>query len=238
MNIVDPQGSDPSIVQPSTTYVGDVPKMDLERTLPRQISTGSLRGTQTITGSLLVNDPTSNNTVINISGVDQNILVSNPTDKIPQIVLAKQSDGRYGMKVAPPGINVLEASDSQLIFNSNQNVFKIVEKLSNDFGFISSAGASTQDVRITHNLGYIPAYLAFATNTVINPYISTPSTLSIPMSVYSVLSGVAGFVSAAYIEATSATANEVNFQVGVYTSAGMTISGTIVVYFLQETAVT
>lgn len=47
-NIVQPAGSSYSLPQPTTSNIGDIPKMSLDRTLPRQLSTGSTRGTQTV----------------------------------------------------------------------------------------------------------------------------------------------------------------------------------------------
>lgn len=67
---------------------------------------------------------------------------------------------KFGFKVAEDGVDVLTASDDQLLFNSEQNVFKIVKT-----GTVSvdavSPGSSTYTT-VTHNLGYVPAAVAYA----------------------------------------------------------------------------
>lgn len=150
---------------------------DQSRTLPRQISTGNYRGTQTITGALIVADPGTNNPVITISGVNQNQLWSNPLTKVNYMLAGNFGNGSkdYGVKVAFPGIDVLTATDEQLIFNSSQNVFKIVKS-----GTISSPDLNivwpgvglyqqSQTEAVTEDLGLdpslTPAILAFGEGT-------------------------------------------------------------------------
>jgi type II secretory pathway pseudopilin PulG len=43
-----------------------------------------------------------------------------------RVLLGKGANDFYGLKVSPEGTDVYDASDDQLIFNSDQNVFKIV----------------------------------------------------------------------------------------------------------------
>lgn len=121
----DPKRPGAQIVNPGSGSPISLGGSDISRILPRQLSTGNQRGTQTITGSFIVADPVTNNPVITISGVDQNQVFSDPITQINQIVIGSFGDGSYGMKVAKPGINVLNADVNQLIFNSNQNMFKI-----------------------------------------------------------------------------------------------------------------
>lgn len=107
-NIVQPAGSSYSLPQPTTSNIGDIPKMSLDRTLPRQVSTGNYRGSQTITGSIQVKDPTTNNSVITTSGIDQTILVTDPITQINRIVIGRLPNGDYGIAVSKPGIDVLK----------------------------------------------------------------------------------------------------------------------------------
>lgn len=61
-DIVDPTGSSYNLAHPTSVDSADLPRMDLERTLPRQLSTGSMRGTQTVGyGSTKIDG--SNNTI-------------------------------------------------------------------------------------------------------------------------------------------------------------------------------
>jgi hypothetical protein len=75
---------------------------------------------------------------------------------------------KFGLKVAEDGVDVLPASDDQLVFNSEQNVFKIVDgPLTIDVSLPanSQTGAgganATATTTINHNLGYLPVVLAF-----------------------------------------------------------------------------
>ena len=60
----------------------------------------------------------------------------------------------YSMKISKPGIDVLTASDKDLIFTSDRNCLK--EKLS---GLIDTD--SSGNVTIPHNLGYTPSFFIF-----------------------------------------------------------------------------
>lgn len=86
---------------------------------------------------------------------------------IDRIIIGKLPDGKSGLKVSKPTIDVTKASDSELVFNSEQNVFKIV---SSGTGSVTIPGAtaaantwtSTNSTStITHNLGYVPAAFVF-----------------------------------------------------------------------------
>src|SRR5579872_4588155 len=75
----------------------------------------------------------------------------------------------FVLKISKPGFDVRSATDAQLQFNSNQDIFKIV--LTGTLASIATSGPTTTTT-IAHNLGYIPAVLAF---TVVGGlYRSTP----------------------------------------------------------------
>lgn len=63
---------------------------------------------------------------------------------------------KFGFKVAEDGVDVLTASDDQLIFNSENNVFKIVSSNSFSVGGTSMSSGSTTTTTVPHGLGYIP----------------------------------------------------------------------------------
>lgn len=78
------------------------------------------------------------------------------------------STGKMAVKVAKPGYDAATASDDELIFNSSQNVFKIVDTgilivaaPSVSFSANSMATATT-NATFSHNLGYTPAVLVFS----------------------------------------------------------------------------
>ena len=78
------------------------------------------------------------------------------------------SSGNMVVKVARPGFNADTATDSQLIFNSSQNTFKIAMSGTVAFTpangggplYTVSSGRKTGPV-VTHNLGVIPGVLAY-----------------------------------------------------------------------------
>lgn len=76
-----------------------------------------------------------------------------------RVLLGKGADGFYGLKVSEEGTDVYSAGDSELIFNSNNNVFKIVDEGTVILPDVSAG--SSQMVSYTHNLGFIPAVVSF-----------------------------------------------------------------------------
>lgn len=86
-----------------------------------------------------------------------------------RVLLGRGANGFYGLKVSEDGIDVFDAADEDLVFNSNNNVFKIVSS-----GFINSPavtiaapgagnfGTDTQySANVSHGLGYAPIVLGF-----------------------------------------------------------------------------
>lgn len=71
----------------------------------------------------------------------------------------KDSTGTVVFKVAKPGFNAITATNDQLIFNSSQNMFKIVK--AGTITVVVSGGTGTTVV--PHGLGYASAYDAYLT---------------------------------------------------------------------------
>lgn len=95
--------------------------------------------------------------------------------------------GKPILKVAKEGYDATTATNDQLIFNSDQNVFKIVTNSTTSL--TTSTGGATDRV-VAHNLGYVPVMLAYmefpgvAGSRVNLPYIETgPSGIEIVGSV-------------------------------------------------------
>lgn len=84
-----------------------------------------------------------------------------------RVLLGKGKDDFYGLKVSQPGFDVFEASDDELAFNSNNNVFKVVASGELEipaFTVVIPAGTANDgvaSVTYTHDLGYIPSVMAF-----------------------------------------------------------------------------
>lgn len=152
-----------------------------------------------------------------------------------RVLLGKGKDGFYGLKVSDPGVDVYEASDDQLVFNSDQNVFKIVASGTLVIAeYTATTGASqyasnSASQTVAHGLGYAPAVLAFVQ---IGPtYVSTPYTFTAGVGTGQfALSTIAVAVDTTNVEATSTT-------LAFNKTGGHTVSSvTIKYYLLQETA--
>lgn len=246
---------------PNANAVGDSPvggtsPDDNQRILARQIPSGTQRGTQQTTGQTFIIDPDTNNPVFTTSGITQNQTLSNPVNGSPQIITGKQSDGFYAMKffdtdgvgiarfgqfedgstalkVAPVGVEVDTAADNELVFNSSQNVFKIVKVLTGTLPSVTvnpgagNYGSTFSTVSLNHDLGFIPAFQA---------YYQTGSTFgAIPSSFSSNTGAATAFWRG--IEVFS-TRSQINFQLSML-SFGINIQAgpfNVKAYVLQETA--
>jgi hypothetical protein len=82
----------------------------------------------------------------------------NDSSGTPNILIGLDSTGNSRIKVAPPGVDVTTATDTQLLFNSAQNVFKIVSIKT--FSITQPAGSVNTYSR-THGLTYVPAVMGF-----------------------------------------------------------------------------
>lgn len=82
-----------------------------------------------------------------------------------RVLLGKGADGFYGLKVSQPNFDVFTAEDDELIFNSGQNVFKIVKvgtfTMSKDASDNYNVTDADVDPSLYHNLGFAPGIVAF-----------------------------------------------------------------------------
>lgn len=139
--------------------------------------------------------------------------------------------GNMVVKVAKPGYDANSATDDQLVFNSSQNVFKIVDSGTSDsFNVTSSTPFS---ITINHNLGYQPIVIAYvigttfgsATNTDVLPYYVLGSTSGVPGAF--VITGAITY---------SVGNNSIAFTVYNPGSISPGLTGNIKYYILQESA--
>lgn len=146
---------------------------------------------------------------------------------------ANSSGSGYGLKVSKPGYNVQTATSDQLAFNSDQNVFKIVKKVTGSFNMPNTGARQQNQITITHDMGYVPliqASVAFTANsetgagTFLLPYQTIGQTAANPL-----MFSVANFVVIYNVTSTSVVINY-----GVWVSGNMT--GTVTCYVLQETS--
>lgn len=226
----------------SYDYLVDAPSVSNEdmqvdmnsnrRVLARQTGNSAQRGTQTITGQNIINDPATNNPVITTSGVKQNFLFANPKTKLNQISIGLNTDGSYSMKVVNPslGIDVTKATNSQLVFNSNQDIFKIVSILTPTWNYtgvstpsVGAGGtgvnaADHQSFDIAHGQTTIPSFEVYMNSSFFG------STNYIPIyngAVYNSITGINNAFSAVGIVALGTWniyANSTNIHIGIDTT--------------------
>lgn len=148
-----------------------------------------------------------------------------------RVLLGKGKNGFYGLKVSEEGVDVWDATDAQLIFNSDQNVFKIVDEGTTSLG---SDGSPVQTVEITHNLGFAPIPHVFLNGVTLS---GIGSGLNIPLPAFENLNiDLVGNVvqdRSRYI----ATADSTKLYITLLNATGAVIDPlNIKYYLLQESA--
>lgn len=142
-----------------------------------------------------------------------------------RVILGKRGDD-YGLFVSKAGFDAFTAGDDDLVFNSNQNVFKIVSE--GNVNITADNGGGTGvigQVTITHNLGYIPAIFAFV--DIGSVWIPLPA-----MTAGSAGATVIAFTE--YVQVASITTTEVLFYFHKSTSGSTTYN---LKYFLMQESV-
>jgi hypothetical protein len=93
---------------------------------------------------------------------DYNSRIYYNANGVPTVLLGRRSSttpAQYGFYVSKNGVDVTQASDSQLVFNSGQDVFKVVS--SGVASGSTSDSAQSLAVTINHNLNYVPSVIAY-----------------------------------------------------------------------------
>lgn len=192
--------------------------------------------------------PITPNSDINsfINQMNQNIadLSNNQTTQIfkddagnRRVLLGKGSDGFYGLKVSQPNIDVFTAADSDLIFNSDLNVFKYITK--GTATITVAAGSYARGVTlgtntISHGLSTTPAFLLYVSMPnfgVVGNYLSNAPAFS-----YVDTGSVVAPSTVAYgsIDSTNLTLHVVNLYSSI--TFGNSFTWTFKYYILQEIA--
>ena len=82
-----------------------------------------------------------------------------------RVLLGKGKDDFYGLKVSKPGFDVYDATDDELAFNSDQNVFKIVLSGTTSVSISGSFPSFVpQTATVAHGLGTTPAFTVYVEN--------------------------------------------------------------------------
>lgn len=157
--MADPLGKDPGQVSDADSSglingYTDIPDQSVEaiadRVQPRQIPTGVTRGIQQLGSDKVYSD-----------GGNQQIIVEDSNE--PRVLIGNQATFGEGFYVTKDGFNVkTNTNPANFIFNSNQNVFKIIKSGTVSIGAIGASAIGTGIY--VHGLNYIPAVLAYQTD--------------------------------------------------------------------------
>jgi len=112
---------------------------------------------------------------------DNDRIIGRDQNNIPRMLILASGDD-FSMKLSKPNIDVLNAINSNLIFNSNQNIFKIVSSGNSTTNSYTVSGGSAgvwtnylgSPLTINHGLGYIPSVIAYINYS--NQYVLLPTT--------------------------------------------------------------
>lgn len=168
---------------------------------------------------------------------------------IPIIYMSVDADGKPTMKVAKSGKNAQTGTDNDLIFNSNQDVLKVVKTMDFQFTYnypeiflsndTDNGGSNAAQLTVNHGLNFVPLVIW----TVIVPGTTGNSATLSAGSIYSTDFG-ASYTQQYYW---TLNANSTNLVIGLYRryggKAGSTLGsiyGTLNIraYLLQENATT
>lgn len=227
-DMVDPLGSSYDIAKPTHSEDGQLPEMSLDRTLPRQISTGNMRGIQQFGTPNLFAD--AGNEFFGVSKND-----------IPQVLMGKQPTFGEGLYVTREGVDVTKTTlASDFIFNSNQNIFKIVQK---GTGTIVNNGSTVTTGKIAHGLGFVPVALGFLSNAT-NSVVGTGLGIPLPIYTNASIDTILGAATAsgnplpiiAFQTYLSVMADELFFYVFLINSTGSPVTYEVTYFLLQESA--
>ena len=187
-------------------------------------------------------NPVGENTSARVQMVGKTIVANNGVDNVASFGYNPALND-WGLFVAQNGIDVMSNTDlSKLVFNSNQNTFKIVERgivTMPTYPIVSAAGAWRSSsvaippsVSIAHGQGRIPLVFAFLKVT----GAGGPTLLTLPQTSSGLSGGNPYFyeigiaVNDTYIEITESYLT--NGVVALTTGGG----GTVEYYVLQETS--
>jgi hypothetical protein len=285
-----PSNGGKSILTPGSGGDAFSTESNISRMLPRQLSTGSTRGTQTV-GYGNVKIDGSNNTITLGDAVGNNLSIgnfsnnSNPASisqgfgvsivdnddsfitlginssnksaemifndsKTNRLLIGKNYQNDEVVWISAEGVDVTSADPTQpgqLIFNSNQNIFKIVKTGNSTIPsvVVGSGSSNFSGVTIAHNLGFAPVLNVYAnvstffviggSLTQVNSYVPIPLGNNSAGSFYQL--AASGTINNYYLWAGVDTSN---LYIGAFftnTSGGaVSVNIPIKYYLLQETA--
>ena len=155
----------------------------------------------------------------------------------PSIYMVIDTNGKPVLKVAKDGKNAQTGADADMIFNSTQNTFKIVDKFSMtapalSLPYSNNSVFTNAQTTVVHNLGYTPVVFAFL--SIGGSYYQIPVTYF-----QSIAGGVGSFTSESIYTYSDSTNITVQHDLSISSTATGTATRpayTVTIYVLQETA--
>jgi hypothetical protein len=164
------------------------------------------------------------------SGLTRGATVTVGADGYPQVLQGSQKTFGNGFYVAKPGHDVItETSASNLIFNSNQNVFKVVATGTTKVTIPSGYGAGEYNSLINHSLNSYPVVVSYVTP----PYVTAADKYVLDNPNLSAVGGVVKWQTYTTTGLTYVTFS-VDLQAALLT--GVVGDWLFTYYLLQETA--
>lgn len=154
-----------------------------------------------------------------------------------RVLLGKGADGFYGLKVSETGTDVYVAGNDELIFNSDQNMFKIAAVITGTYTITAAdASANYANVSFAHGQSVKPTVVGSFINTTDNVSRQLPYIYQAPTTSYYGASG------SATVQIYSIDATNINIAVKILdvTGLGWLLENTQLrfkFYCLQETII-
>jgi hypothetical protein len=153
-----------------------------------------------------------------------------------RVLLGKGSDGFYGLKVSQEGQDVYTADNTDLVFNSDNNLFKIIStgEVSINVPDPFTTASSPLTATIPHGQSFTPSFLAYVSIPAGSGVVGSGVLTNLPAMV-----GGSGSITAF----TQAGADDTNLYIYIRNNNGTNLGGapfgttwTFKYYILQETA--
>lgn len=178
----------------------------------------------------------TNNGVVSINQNDDNFLFYD--GNVYRMLVGLDDDGEPIIKISEEGVSVLDADDDQLIFNSNNNLFKIIDT-NTDSVTVPNPMSAGQIVTktIPHNLGFVPSFIVYGNIPTGGGYVGAGQLTNLPAHLYGSIGSSFGQI----VAVMQARADETNLYVDVINPGALSVPNlgtpwTFKYYILQETA--
>lgn len=163
---------------------------------------------------------------------DKNRIIGRDAANNIRLLILGNND-EFVVKIAPLGLDATTADDADLIFNSNRNLFKIVDKVTIPFSVSSGAGGATNNFTASHGQNYKPLMLGSVEMSGGGNLSGISGVFMLPFLLPAISSGNIGTI-AGSLSLSIVTNTEVTFN--YFLMPNSSLSGVITLYVLQESA--